>query len=180
MLVAVWLLLATLPAHALGNDVPGQPCPVAYAMESGCPFGFTSDMPPMTFCVYGGVALGAHGEVCNNDAVVIWSSHATGAGPTAGQEVYFGFVTDPQLVIRAVPDAGASSRARLLAYTLGSEHAAVPLNGAAQLTDQGGGPGSYLTLALDQARRFRPNACTFASYRGKFLGVAGLQQARRQ
>jgi hypothetical protein len=46
----------------------------AHAAPPSCPYHFDSDMPPATFCVYRGVALGSSGEVCAADVVVIWSS----------------------------------------------------------------------------------------------------------
>lgn len=147
------------------------------AAAAGCPYHFGSDMPADTFCVYRGVALDGGGEVCATDVVVLWSSLASptaaGAGETsaASREVHVGFVTDPDLVVRAIVDPRHGDRAEMVGFTLGDEEAPRPLAGRMKLRAGGQGAGDVLSLDLREPRRFRPGTCAFASYSGAFLGM---------
>src|SRR5215831_15097469 len=81
-----------------------------------CPFSFLRGMPPGVFCVYDGVAMGQDGRACGDRAMVIWSRLApeftADAGPEAG-DVYFGFVTAPDLTMRGIVDSDAENRAAM-------------------------------------------------------------------
>lgn len=148
-----------------------------------CPYHFGNEMPPATFCVYQGVALDGADAVCATDVVAIWSRFGSQAevgvaaekasGPT--REVYLGFVTDPDLVLRAIVDSRQGDHAEIDSYSVG-RHAAQPLAGAMTLrTVRVGSSGTaeVLDVQLRAPRRFRPGGCAFASYSGTFVGVAG-------
>jgi hypothetical protein len=150
-----------------------------------CPYDFGSEMPAATFCVYLGVALGAGGEVCATDVVVIWSSFASQAVASvedaeqesnSKREVHLGFVADPELVLRAIVDSRQNDRAEMVGYTLGSEDALQQLAGQMTLRAVrlgSSGTADVLDMELREPRRFSPGSCAFASYSGTFLGVIG-------
>lgn len=154
-----------------------------YATAS-CPYNFGRAMPPATFCVYNGVALGADGEICADNVLVIWSSYALHAlqrpedtRGSAATEVYLGFVAEPELVLRAVVDPERSERAVMAGYTLGEGRPAVPLAGETRLRAAGGsGPSDagILTITLQEPRELRSRGCAFAAYAGSFVGMVRL------
>lgn len=167
-------------------DAPAEPRDdrADTTLES-CPYHFGSDMPAATFCVYLGVAVGAGGEVCATDVVVIWSSFASQAAAgiegaeqvsDSNREVHLGFVADPELVLRATVDSRQGDRAEMVGYTLGSEDAPQPLAGQMTLRAVrlgSSGTADVLGMELREPRRFRPGSCAFASYSGTFLGLIG-------
>jgi hypothetical protein len=147
---------------------------------ASCPYQFGSDMPADTFCVYRGVAWGGAGEVCATDVVVIWSSLASEPAASvahaqkdsaSNREVYLGFVSDPELVVRAIVDSRQGDRAKMVGYTLGGDEAPQPLAG--QMTLRAVRPGSADVLSMDlrEPRRFHPGSCALVSYSGTFLGM---------
>lgn len=160
-----------------------KPAPMtgpAHATAESCPYHFDSDMPAATFCVYRGVALGASGEVCATDVVVIWSSLAAPAAVSgrraenasgSDREVYLAFVADPELVLRAIVDSGQGDRAEMVGYTLGSDEAPQALAGTMTLRAVRLGAADVLNMDLREPRHFHPGSCAFASYSGTFLGM---------
>lgn len=185
--------LAIVLSGAATDAVAGQPAPGRLARLSEappaegaattplrCPYGFDSDMPAATFCVYRGDAFGSNGEVCATDVVVIWNSLVAaspsrgapdGLAAAADREVYVGFVADPQLVVRAIVDPARGDRAELVGYTFGDAAASQALAGVMTLRAVRSGAADVLSLTLPQPQRFHPGSCTFASYAGTFLGM---------
>jgi hypothetical protein len=106
---------------------------------ASCPYRFGSDMPAATFCVYRGAAFDGGGEVCATDVVVIWSSFDSRAAVSieratkasgSNREVYLAFVTDSELVLRAIVDSRRGDGAEVVDYTLGDGNASQPLAGS--------------------------------------------------
>lgn len=180
--------VAEIPSSALAARAGGV---VRVASEEGrsdddraapvsCPYGFGSDMPAATFCVYEGIALDGDGEVCATDVVVIWSSLASQAPGNGGRgepalepkkDVYLGFVDDPELVVRAIVDPRQSGQAEMVEYRIDSEEAPRPLAGQLTLRAVRLGSTEVLTMDLRDPGRLRGRGCGFASYSGTFLGM---------
>ena len=143
-----------------------------------CPFSFLRGMPPGVFCVYDGIAMGPDGRACGDRAMVIWSRLApeftADAGPEAG-DLYFGFVTSPDLTMRGIVDPDAENRAAMIDYTLGLGQR-IRLQGTADMR--------YVPLSAEEGTeilslRIRPaafafGACAFTAYDGTFVGVMAL------
>jgi hypothetical protein len=148
---------------------------------AGCPFDFQRGMPPGVFCVYEGIALDAAGEVCADPAVVLWSQLAPELGAyrnrpeAADRDVYFGFVTSPDLVVRGTIDIDAENRVKMRDYTVGPHELPLVLHGYAETWIAGGRAGVE-TLRLRVAPPLDAGgACGFASYDGAFIGVLVLE-----
>ena len=176
--------------------VVGTPPRVARQPDH-CPFNFQHGMAPGVFCVYEGVAIGPDGWECRDRVIAIWTRLAPGLtadkrvakdGATDSSDVYFGFITSPDLVMWAVVDADTDSHATIAGYTLGDGQAPVRIRGTGELRfiPTGGGEATeVLSLLIDQPEP-APAAYAFTSYRGAFAGVMTLQarggaaDARRQ
>ena len=155
----------------------------AHAAAASCPYQFDSEMPSETFCVYRGNAFGSSGEVCANDAVVIWTSFGSplqvSAGlaeeePGSNRVVYLAFVADPELVLQAIVDARRGDRAEVVAYTVGNDETSQPLAGQTTLRAVrlgSSGTADVLSMELREPRRVLHGGCAFASYSGTFIGV---------
>jgi hypothetical protein len=178
--LAVWAAVNVAQA-AHGAD---EQADRARAVPVNCPYHFGHEMPPMTFCVYRGVALASADEICATDVVVIWSRFGSQAqvgvaadkasGPT--REVYLAFVTDPDLVLRAIVDSWQGDHAEIDSYSMGRHEAPQPLAGEMTLRTVrlgSSGTADVLDVELRAPRRFRPGDCAFASYSGTFIGVIG-------
>src|SRR6516165_6688594 len=140
-----------------------------------CPFSFQRGMPPGVFCVYDGIATGEDGGACSDRAMVIWSRLAppefTGTAPEAG-DVYFGFVTSPDLTMRGIVEPTAENRAAIADYVLGDAQP-VRLQGTAEMRYVPIGSGEDTEVL---SLRIRPGAlgfgvCAFTSYDGTLVGV---------
>jgi hypothetical protein len=136
--------------------------------------------------VYDGVALGPDGQVCADPMLVLWSQLAPQHGPyrhrreASDSDVYFGFVTSVDIVVRAGIVLGAEHRVRILDYTFGPDGLPLVLQGFAE-THIAGGPHGIETLSM----RVTPpldagGACGFASFDGTFLGVLRLELSRER
>ena len=149
-----------------------------------CPFGFQHGMPPSVFCVYDGVVIGSNGQACGDRVMVIWTRLAPefnaddglDENVTGRSNVYFGFVTSPDLVMRADVDAAAESRATIVDYTLGHEQPRVRLRGTAELrfVPAGGGEGTEVLSLRIRRPVLVSGTCAFTSYDGTFVGVMTL------
>jgi len=152
------------------------PTDLAHTNPASCPYRFDSNMPSDTFCVYQGVALDRSGEVCASDVVVIWSSLASQApvnraltetGLAAHGEVDLGFVTDPELIVRAIVDPRQSDRAELAWYTHGGEETPQTVAGQMDLRASA----NVLRMDVREPGRFHIGRCALASYAGTFVGM---------
>lgn len=144
----------------------------------GCPYDFSSDMPPGAFCVYRGAVRSADGAICSDDALVIWSSHLPtdrhndALARLPASDVFLGFVDEPSLVFHAV--ATLRTRAHLSDYRLAPGQEAVPLDGLTTLGGGTVGPGALtMTLRSPLALGVDEEPCALGSYLGIFIGVIG-------
>lgn len=149
---------------------------LAHTNPASCPYRFDSNMPSDTFCVYQGVAFDRSGEVCASDVVVIWSSLASQASVNraltenesgSNAEVDLGFVTDPELVVRAIVDPRQSDRAELAWYTRGGEETPQAVAGQMNLRASA----DVLSMDVREPGRFHIGRCALASYAGTFVGM---------
>lgn len=174
------------PLNSTGNGISSYAgdvgtLPRVARQSDHCPFNFQDGMAPGVFCVYEGVAIGPDGRGCRDRVIAIWTRLAPGLnankeGATDSSDVHFGFITSPDLVMRAVVDADTDSHAAIVGYTLGDGQAPVRIRGTGELrfVPTGGGEGrEVLSLLIDQPEP-TPAACAFTSYRGAFAGVMTL------
>ena len=173
-------VLPILVSIALGTSAEAETAPGATG-AARCPYSFQDGMPPGVFCVYEGVALGPHGEVCADPVLVIWSQLAPALGvyglhrDASDGDVYFGVASSPDLVVRARADADSESGVTMVDYTFGPHEVPLLLRGRADTRIVG----DQEILDL----RVRPpldagGACAFASYDGAFIGVLTLSPQR--
>lgn len=180
LILAVWAALSVAQA-AHGAD---EQTDRARAAPVNCPYHFGNEMPPATFCVYQGVARDGADEVCATNVVAIWSRFGSQAqvgvaaekasAPT--REVYLGFISDPELVLRAIVDSRQGDHAEIDSYSARRDEASQPLAGEMTLRTVrlgSSGTADVLDVELRTPRRFRPGDCAFASYSGTFIGVIG-------
>jgi hypothetical protein len=187
--IVIFFLLADVLRAALAvGDVRQIPSISARAIFSAtvvrCPFNFQHGMPPGVFCVYDGVAIGSDGQACSDRVMVIWTRLAPEFNADGGLDdavserfdVYFGFVTSPDLVMRAGVDPGAESSATIIDYTLGHGRPRVPLRGTAELrfVQVSGGEGTEVLSLRIRRPVLVPGTCAFTSYDGTFVGVMTL------
>jgi hypothetical protein len=181
VIVALW---AVLTVAQVGHGAE-RPTGRANSAPLNCPYNFANEMPPGTFCVYQGVALDGADEVCATDVAAVWSRFDSrvpvGVAQNASEarEVYLGFATDPEFVLRAFVDARQGNRAQIDSISDGRPEATQPLAGEMTLRTVrlgSSGTADVLDVKLWGARRLGLGDCAFASYSGTFIGVIGLQQ----
>ncbi|MEO8601699.1 MAG: hypothetical protein ABI629_03885 [bacterium] len=129
-------------------------------------------MPPGTFCVYRGPSTRFSGRLCEDDRLVIWTTHGEFADSAAAErDVYIGFVDAPDLLFHAVSDR--RTHAQLTDYRVAPGAPPSPLSGSTSLQRSADGLSSHtFTLTLSAPVRLGgPAACAFDSYRGRFVGV---------
>jgi hypothetical protein len=164
------LLVAASSSGGAATIPAGRAAPAA-----GCPYTFLSDMPFGAYCVYRGVPTLEGTPACDDDLVVIWSTHAgdeTDAAARRTRAVYFGFVEAPSFLVRAA--ASKRALARLLDYRGDPQGPAIPLDGLAFLGDASAPRGSSVltvTLPVPLSLADGDVTCAFDAYRGQFVGV---------
>jgi len=166
-IVALSALVAAVLGHASSTRSPATD-------DHGCPYDFLSEMSAGEFCVYRGEASAASGRICDDDAVVIWSTHASDSplDDTPPRDVYVGFVDAPSLLLHAL--AVHPTRSRVVDLRAASGEEPTPLDGL--MTLGGSADGQTLTLQLRAPLRATGGwrACGPERYRGVFVGVLGL------
>jgi hypothetical protein len=189
--IALFFLLADVLCATLVGAHAGQvrilPAGATFSAPDRCPFSFQPGMPQDVFCVYNGVAVGSDGQVCGDRVMVIWARLAPefdidgglDAEATDRSAVHFGFVTSPDLVMRARVDAGAENRATIIDFTFGPDQLRARLAGTAEIhLVPAGGDDVTEVLSLRIGTPVPAGeTCAFTSYDGTFVGVMALAPA---